>query len=91
MRRKQIPANCPDHGHPQHVTPRNYALLQIYRVIQEAQGGLNATVLYYCCQDYHLDFFDVYQQLKQLDDILRERNQTIQDGGQTQDITPSLP
>lgn len=70
MRRKQIPADCPIHGHPQHVTPRNHALLGLYRIMQGA-NGLNETVLYFFCKDEELDFLQIYSQLAQIETLMR--------------------
>lgn len=78
MRRKQAQADCPIHGHPELVTPRNAALLQLYSVVNE-QNGLNSAVVYYCCQDYNLDFMPVYWQLKQIREIFDKETQKIQE------------
>jgi len=62
------------HGHPELLTSRNTALLQLYQVVNEQQG-LNSTVLYYCCQDYGIEFMPIYWQLKQVRDILQEKHE----------------
>lgn len=82
MRRIQVPADCPIHGHPQHVTPRNHALLELYRIVQGV-NGLNETVLYFFCKDEELEFLRIYSHLAQIDTLMRTAKtvETTENGG----------